>query len=186
MNTYKITMNRLVLTSSVQSRNARRDALARFILLLLITCGCQAKSFEALMVIEKNQNPSLSVEDLEMPSDRAVASTVNIFDSKFRQGTRKESDPKSSQSRPKTPSSVPAPLTKEPQSPLVLKATGITMILGGVEPLDNDSWLTWRKVTQSFIRADIEKTLKESVQVEVSISLLSQEPRFVETLGESS
>jgi hypothetical protein len=57
------------------------------------------------------------------------------------------------------------------------------MILGGVEPLDNDSWLTWRKVTQSFIRADIKKTLKESVQVEVSISLLSQEPRFVENPG---
>jgi hypothetical protein len=57
------------------------------------------------------------------------------------------------------------------------------MTLGGVEPLDKDSWLAWGKVTGNFIRSDINSTRKEVDRLEVSVLLVAQDPPFDEGSG---
>jgi hypothetical protein len=57
------------------------------------------------------------------------------------------------------------------------------MMLGGVEPLDKNSWLAWGNVTGKFIRSDIMNSFKDADRLEVSILLVSQDPPLDEVSG---
>jgi hypothetical protein len=119
---------------NVHSRSVRRAAFARILILLLASCGCQARKFAASYVNEKNSNTYRSLATLETPSVSSPPSITNAFQSQVRRRTKKDSGPKAPQTKPPkkppaSPAGAPAPSSTEPQNgkPISSKAIGITV-----------------------------------------------------------
>lgn len=94
------------------------------------------------------------------------------FDSKTPKGD--PDDPVAVPSKTKTPEDLD--ITEEPVQ--VVKATGLTMTLGGVDPLDTEAQNAWEKVTRDFIVHDIMGVSTKLDQLEVSITFESQNPPY--------
>ena len=60
----------------------------------------------------------------------------------------------------------------------VVKATGLTMTLGGVDPLDSKARNAWEEVTRDFIGQDIMRVSPELDELEVSVAFNSQDPPY--------
>lgn len=71
--------------------------------------------------------------------------------------------------------------TNEPDSSkdsVGVKATGLTMLLGGVDPLDLEALAEWEEVTRDFIEDDITRLNEELDQLEVSVIFDFQDPPY--------
>lgn len=66
----------------------------------------------------------------------------------------------------------------EPRDAVTATATGLTMKLGGVKPLDMEGREIWEDVTRDFIEADIVSLTKELDDLEVSVDFVSQNPPY--------
>lgn len=201
-----MTMTLLLMTTTNTHgcREARRGTFAQILILLLVCFGYKAQEAVATTIAEEDP---ISSQAVVAPRAKTSPNPMNVFGFGNQLRSRSTTEPKDYRSRDKTPSSTPngapsasqsrpkTPTPTPPQSsfpyepkssePLVLKATGITMTLVGVDSLDKDSWLVWEKVTGKFIRSDIKTSLKEVDRLEVSILLVSQDPPLPEDSGQA-
>lgn len=165
-----------VLSFTSPSQPCRR-AITWTILLVFTLCCCHGQEHVRQRAHTEHRVTSLSVLDSrERESWNGV--TLSSVAAAVEQDVRREKSTKTLGSESKGNEDSTKSSTRSSTGLVTAKATGLSMTLGGVNPLDEKARKAWKDVTLEFIGEDIMRLSRELNQLEVSVKFVSQSPTY--------
>jgi len=139
-----------------------RGARAWVLFLLLVTlCCCEVHGFAPVK------------HERKLPSSAAARNSVSPS---HEQGVRRVKNTKGSSTNSSGTNNSGADPSASNAAPLTLTATGLKMMLSGVDPLEAASRMTWQDTTRDFIEADMLDTQKGIDKLQVNVYFDRQDP----------
>lgn len=173
----------MMITSLISPSHRCCKAVALALLLMIAFCGSFAQgSGSSSVVVDKESRTGATLSNVRTAIDPGVRRTKSTktkgSGSNASKGPKDESEGRIDESDPIVPATKDREDKDRLNKAVAVKAKGLTMTLGGVDPLHSEAQAIWEDVTRDFIGTDIETLTKELKQLEVFVRFDSQNPPY--------